>query len=136
LLGRGAKREIVLERKRQSGVPSKTSIHINIRKRQEGLARVTCIVARADGLRSAHLANYPSKVWRSPWRRVRCRSNREKKKPKQDKNKKKGDEASSPLAGMHSQVKLGTSYMSQRAPYDFGDGRANMSGLLRDRVRR
>jgi hypothetical protein len=41
------------------------------------------------------------------------RSNREKKKPKQDKNKKKGAEASSPLAGMHSQVKLGTSYMSQ-----------------------
>jgi hypothetical protein len=41
------------------------------------------------------------------------RSNREKKKPKQDKNKKKGAEASSPLAGMHGQVKLGTSYMSQ-----------------------
>jgi hypothetical protein len=40
------------------------------------------------------------------------RSNREKKKPKQDKNKKKGAEAS-PFAGMHSQVKLGTSYMSQ-----------------------
>ena len=33
--------------------------------------------------------------------------------PKQDKNKKKGAEASSPLAGMHGQVKLGTSYMSQ-----------------------
>jgi len=41
------------------------------------------------------------------------RSNREKKKPKQEKNKKKGAEASSPLAGMYSQVKLGTSYMSQ-----------------------
>jgi hypothetical protein len=41
------------------------------------------------------------------------RSNREKKKPKQDKNKKKGAEASSPLVGMHGQVKLGTSYMSQ-----------------------
>jgi len=41
------------------------------------------------------------------------RSNREKKKPKQEKNKKKGAEASSPVAGMHSQVKLGTSYMSQ-----------------------
>jgi len=37
------------------------------------------------------------------------RSNKEKKKPKQDKNKKKGAEAS----GIHSQVKLGTSYMSQ-----------------------
>jgi len=36
------------------------------------------------------------------------RSNREKKKPKQDKNKKKGDEAPSPFA-----LKLGTSYMSQ-----------------------
>ncbi len=41
------------------------------------------------------------------------RSNREKKKPKQDKNKKKSAEASSPLAGMHSQAKLGTSYTSQ-----------------------
>ncbi len=41
------------------------------------------------------------------------RSNREKKKPKQDKNKKKGAEASSPFAGMHSQAKLGTSYTSQ-----------------------
>jgi hypothetical protein len=36
------------------------------------------------------------------------RSNREKKKPKQDKNKKKGAEAPLPFA-----VKLGTSYMSQ-----------------------
>ncbi len=41
------------------------------------------------------------------------RSNREKKKPKQDKNKKKSAEASSPLAGMHNQAKLGTSYTSQ-----------------------
>ena len=41
------------------------------------------------------------------------RSNREKKKPKQDKNKKKGAEAPSPFAGMHCQVKLGTSYTSQ-----------------------
>ena len=40
------------------------------------------------------------------------RSNREKKKPTQDKNKKKGAEAS-PFAGMHSQVKLGTSYTIQ-----------------------
>jgi hypothetical protein len=38
------------------------------------------------------------------------RSNREKKKPKQDKNKKKGagTEAPSPFAGMHSQAKPGT----------------------------
>jgi hypothetical protein len=41
------------------------------------------------------------------------RSNREKKKPKQDKNKTKGAEAPSPFAGMHSQVKPGTSYTSQ-----------------------
>jgi hypothetical protein len=41
------------------------------------------------------------------------RSNREKKKPKQDKNKKKGAEAPSLFAGMHSQVKPGTSYTSQ-----------------------
>jgi len=40
-------------------------------------------------------------------------SNREKKKPKQDKNKRKGAEAPSPFAGMHSQVKPGTSYTSQ-----------------------
>ena len=31
------------------------------------------------------------------------RSNKEKKKPKQDKNQKKGGEAPSPFAGMHSQ---------------------------------
>ena len=36
------------------------------------------------------------------------RSNREKKKPKQDKNKKKRGEAPSPFA-----VKLGTSYVTQ-----------------------
>ena len=41
------------------------------------------------------------------------RSNREQKKPKQDKNKKKGAEAPSPFSGMHSQVKPGTSYTSQ-----------------------
>ena len=43
------------------------------------------------------------------------RSNREKKKPNKNKNKnkKKGAEAPSPFAGMHSQVKLGTSYTSQ-----------------------
>ena len=41
------------------------------------------------------------------------RSNREKKKPKHDKNKKKGAEAPSRFAGMHSQGKPGTSYMSQ-----------------------
>jgi hypothetical protein len=48
--------------------------------------------------------------WHSDWT---SRSNGEKKKPKQDKNKKKGAEAPSPFAGMHSQVKLGTSYTSQ-----------------------
>ncbi len=41
------------------------------------------------------------------------RSNREKKKPKQDKNKKKGAEASPPFTGMYSPVKPGTSYTSQ-----------------------
>jgi hypothetical protein len=35
------------------------------------------------------------------------RSNKEKKKPKQDKNKKKGAEAAAPFAGMHSQSKPG-----------------------------
>jgi hypothetical protein len=38
------------------------------------------------------------------------RSNREKKKPKRDKSTKNGTEASSPFAGMHSQVRPGTSY--------------------------
>jgi len=36
------------------------------------------------------------------------RSNKEKKKPKQDKNKKKGAETPSLFAGMHSQAKPGT----------------------------
>ena len=36
------------------------------------------------------------------------RSNKEKKKPKQDKNKKKGGAVPSPFAGMHSQAKPGT----------------------------
>jgi len=40
------------------------------------------------------------------------RSNKEKKKPKQDKNKAKGPEAASQFAGMHSQAKPGTSYAS------------------------
>jgi hypothetical protein len=41
------------------------------------------------------------------------RSNKEKKKPKQDKNKQKGAEAVSPFASMHSQTKPGSSYASQ-----------------------
>jgi hypothetical protein len=36
------------------------------------------------------------------------RSNKEKKKPKQDKNKPKGGAAPLPFANMHSQAKLGT----------------------------
>jgi hypothetical protein len=40
------------------------------------------------------------------------RSNKEKKKPKQDKNKKKGAEAPSPFANMQSQYKPGAN------PYD------------------
>jgi hypothetical protein len=36
------------------------------------------------------------------------RGNKEKKKPKQDKNKDKGGAAPSPFAGMHSQAKPGT----------------------------
>jgi hypothetical protein len=41
------------------------------------------------------------------------RSNREKKKPKLDKNKGKGAEAHSPVAGIHSHFKPSTSYKSQ-----------------------
>jgi hypothetical protein len=50
---------------------------------------------------------HPSRVREVAMAKGQKRSNREKKKPKQDKNK-KGGEASSPFA-----VKLGTSYMSQ-----------------------
>jgi hypothetical protein len=38
------------------------------------------------------------------------RSNKEKKKPKQDKNKKKGPDAPSPFAGMHSQQSNANQY--------------------------
>jgi hypothetical protein len=41
------------------------------------------------------------------------RSNREKKKPKRDKNTKRGAEAPSSFAGVHSQFRPGTSYKSQ-----------------------
>lgn len=41
------------------------------------------------------------------------RSNREKKKPKRDKSMMKDAEAPSPFAGMHSQVRPGTSYKAQ-----------------------
>jgi hypothetical protein len=72
------------------------------------------VAAPADGLCCAiHLSNHRSRDRRSPWRRVKMRSNREKKKPKQDKNKGKGTEAHSPFAGIHSEVKPGTSYKSQ-----------------------
>ena len=52
------------------------------------------------------------------------RSNREKKKPKQDKNKKKGagTEAPSPFAGMHSQAKPGT-YQTSMAKSTRASGR-------------
>jgi hypothetical protein len=43
------------------------------------------------------------------------RSNREKKKPRHDKNTKKSADAPSPFAGVHSQVRPGTSYKSQYA---------------------
>ena len=78
----------------------------------EGHVRVMCIAVRGDGLRSAiHLS--PVEGLEVTMAKGQMRSNREKKKPKQDKNKKKGAEAPSPFAGMHSQVKLGTSYTSQ-----------------------
>jgi hypothetical protein len=69
---------------------------------------------QADGLRSAiHLIESPIEGLEVTMAKGQMRSNREKKKPKQDKNKKKGAEAPSPFAGMHSQVKPGTSYTSQ-----------------------
>jgi len=42
------------------------------------------------------------------------RSNKEKKKPKQDKNKKKGGATPSPFAGMHSQQNLGASQYGKK----------------------
>ena len=42
------------------------------------------------------------------------RSNKEKKKPKQDKNKKKGGAAPSPFAGMHSQQNPGTNQYGKK----------------------
>jgi hypothetical protein len=60
---------------------------------------------RADGLRSAiHLSKSPIEGLEVTMAKGQMRSNREKKKPKQDKNKKKGAEAS---------IKLGSSYASQ-----------------------
>ena len=71
--------------------------------RRRGFFRVTCIAVQANGLRSAiHLSNLEG--LEVTMAKGQMRSNREKKKPKQDKNKKKGAEAS---------VKLGTSYASQ-----------------------
>ena len=76
--------------------------------------RLTCIAVRADGLRSAILLiESPIEGLEVTMAKGQMRSNREKKKPKRDKNKKKGAEAPSPFAGMHSQVKPGTSYTSQ-----------------------
>jgi hypothetical protein len=59
------------------------------------------------------LIYHPTKGLEAAMAKGQMRSNREKKKPKQDKNKTKGADAPSPFAGMHSQVKLGTSYTSQ-----------------------
>ena len=44
---------------------------------------------------SATLRHHPSSVWRVAMAKGQMRSNKEKKKPKQDKNKKKGAEATS-----------------------------------------
>jgi hypothetical protein len=78
-------------------------------RRAGGLVRVTCIAVQPDGVRSASSIEGLEVTMAKGQKR----SNREKKKPKQDKNKKKGADPPSPFAGMHSQVKLGTSYTSQ-----------------------
>jgi hypothetical protein len=90
-----------------------SSIHINTHKSgHQRLVGVAYIAVHADGLRSTiHLSLIEG--LEVTMAKGQMRSNREKKKPKQDKNKKKGAEASSPFTGMHSQVKLGTSYTSQ-----------------------
>jgi hypothetical protein len=46
---------------------------------------------------------HPSTTLEDDMAKGQMRSNKEKKKPKQDKNKKKGGDAPSPFAGMHSQ---------------------------------
>ena len=97
---------------RQHGLVRSRIFSHGVVMRRRGFFRVTCIAVQADGLRSAiHLSNLEG--LEVTMAKGQLRSNREKKKPKHDKNKKKGAEASSPLAGMHSQVKLGTSYSSQ-----------------------
>jgi hypothetical protein len=76
---------------------------------QSSVLTITYIAVRADELRCAiHLSNSPIEGSEVAMAKGQMRSNREKRKPKQDKNKKKGAEAPSPFA-----VKLGTSYMSQ-----------------------
>jgi len=68
------------------------------------------MAVQADELRSAiHLSKSPIEGLEVTMAKGQLRSSREKKKPKQDKNKKKGAEAPSPFAG----IKPGTSYMSQ-----------------------
>jgi hypothetical protein len=86
-------------------------LHINT-KRTGGTRSRYMYRCAGDGLRSA-IHPSPVESQEVTMAKGQIRSNREKKKPKQDKNKKKGAEAPSPFAGMHSQVKLGTSYSSQ-----------------------
>ena len=63
-----------------------------------------------DGLGSPFTDESPIENLEVAMAKGQLRSNREKKKPKQDKNKKKGagTEAPSPFTGMHSQAKPGT----------------------------
>ena len=68
---------------------------------------------QADGLRSAiHISNHHRRSGGHHGEGSSVQQQR-KEEAEADKNKKKGAEAPSPFAGMHSQVKLGTSYMSQ-----------------------
>jgi hypothetical protein len=67
-------------------------------------------LGQADGLSYADRLRINPEVAMA---KGQMRSNKEKKKPKQDKNKQKGPEAPSPFANMHSQAKPGSSYASQ-----------------------
>jgi hypothetical protein len=62
----------------------------------------------ADGLGCAVRDESPTENPEDAMAKGQMRGNKEKKKPKQDKNKKKGAAAPSPFAGMQSQSKPGT----------------------------
>jgi hypothetical protein len=68
----------------------------------------TDIARQADGLSCAVYLRITTETLEDAMAKGQMRGNKEKKKPKQDKNKKKGGAAPSPFANMHSQSNPGT----------------------------